>query len=333
VGEIRLSFAITPYDRVLPLLTGEIKPSGITLESEPFGNRFIHNVPRIFYDQIKFQRYDVSEMSFSSFLIERAKGWPYYALPVFHNRNFRYANMVIRRDAGIRQDHPQDLKGKRFSIPDYQMTMGLWTRGILQHEFGIRPEDMHWLQTRGERFSLTGISAKASNLPSRVKLTFANTEERDLFERGEADASITVGTDGLPDAVTLFSNPKAEAIRFYNKTGIYPPHHVTVVRESIVREHPWVALSLLDAFQSAKDLAIQRLANQTLLAFGEHYVAEERAMFGPDPFAYGVKVNANAIDMAQTISVEQGLTTRKASLDELFPEEILIADEAKIMLR
>jgi 4,5-dihydroxyphthalate decarboxylase len=192
---------------------------------------------------------------------------------------------------------------------------------------------VHWLQTRGERFSLTGISAKASNLPSGLKLTFANTEEREMFHRGEADASITVGTNDVPDVVTLFSNPKAEAIRFYNKTGIYPPHHVTVVRESIVRDHPWVALSLLDAFQSAKELATQRLANQTLFAFGDHYLAEERAMFGADPFAYGVKVNANAIDMAQTITVEQGLTTRKAPLDELFPEEILIADQAQVMLR
>ena len=107
MSNLNLSFAITPYDRVLPLITGEVKPSGIVLEYEsnpsPSGTS---PVPRIFFEQIKYQRYDVSEMSFSSYLIERAKGWPYVALPVFHNRNFRYTGMIVRDGAGIRQDTP-----------------------------------------------------------------------------------------------------------------------------------------------------------------------------------------------------------------------------------
>ena len=95
--DLPLSFAITPYDRVLPLITGEVKPSGITLQYEPNPSPSRTSpVPRLFFEQIKYQRYDVSEMSFSSFLIERAKGWPYLALPVFHNRNFRYTGIVVR---------------------------------------------------------------------------------------------------------------------------------------------------------------------------------------------------------------------------------------------
>src|SRR5919199_4252698 len=124
MADLHLSFAMTPYDRVLPLITQEVKPAGITLDYQGMPGE----VPGVFYDQLKFQRYDVSEMSFSSYLIERAKGWPYLALPVFHNRNFRYTGIVVRDGSGIRQDHPEDLKGKRFSVPDYQMSMALWTR-------------------------------------------------------------------------------------------------------------------------------------------------------------------------------------------------------------
>lgn len=328
--DLRLSFAITPYDRVLPLITGEVKPSGIVLEYEPNPSPASTSpVPRIFFEQIKYQRYDVSEMSFSSFLIERAKGWPYVALPVFHNRNFRYAGMLVRDGSGIRQDHPDDLKGKRFSIPDYQMSMGLWTRGILQHEFGILPRELHWFQTRGERFSHTGASG--TTLPQGVHLTFANTAEADLFARGEVDASITLDSN-TRGVRTLFNDPPAEAIRFYRKTGIFPPHHITVVRESIVREHPWVALSLLDAFQAAKSVARRRMRDQTLLVFNQQYAQEERGLFGDDPWVYGVNANAAAIDMVQSISVEQGLTSHKAALDELFPESVLIADESTIGL-
>ena len=120
--------------------------------------------------------------------------------------------------------------------------------------------------------------------------------------------------------------------RFYRKTGIFPPHHITVVRESLLFDHPWIALSLLDAFQEAKRIATQRLHDQSLFVFNQQYAAEERDVFGSDPWVYGVKANAAAIDMVQTISVEQGLTSRKAPIEELFPEPILIADEAAVAL-
>src|SRR5918996_835340 len=220
--DVHITFAMTPYDRVLPLITGEVKPAGITLEYQGMPGA----VPGVFYDQLKFQRYDLSEMSFSSFLVERAKGWPYRLLPVFHNRNFSYTNVVIRRSSGIRQDHPEDLKGKRFAVGDYQQTAALWIRGVLQHEFGVTPQDMEWVQTRGEHYSHTG----ASGTKPPVKLTYANAAESDLFLRGEIDASMSWGgestsalardgTDirGNPEFCTLFSDPKAEAIRYYRK--------------------------------------------------------------------------------------------------------------------
>ena len=86
MSDIRLSFAMTPYDRIVPLINGEVKPDGITLDYIGMPGA----VPRVFYEQIKFRRYDVSEMSLSSFLRMRYIGWPYLMLPVFHNRNFSY---------------------------------------------------------------------------------------------------------------------------------------------------------------------------------------------------------------------------------------------------
>jgi 4,5-dihydroxyphthalate decarboxylase len=330
VSDLTLSFAISPYDRVLPLTSGEVKPSGIRLEYEPNPSPSSSSpVPRMFFEQIKYQRYDVSEMSFSSYLIERPKGFPYLALPVFHNRNFRYTNLVVRDGAGIRQDHPEDLRGKRFSIPDYQMSMALWTRGILQHEFDVLPRDLRWFQTRGERFSHTGASG--TRLPAGVELTFANAAEADLFAREEVDVSMSLSSTS-PGVTTLFSDPQAEATRFYTKTGIFPPHHITVVRESIVKAHPWVALSLVDAFQAAKTLAQRRQREQTLFVFNQQYLQNERTLFGDDPWVYGIRANAAAIDMVQTISLEQGLTARKAALEELFPESVIVADESTIGL-
>jgi 4,5-dihydroxyphthalate decarboxylase len=324
---------MTPYDRVLPLITGEVKPAGITLEYQGMPGA----VPGVFYDQLKFQRYDVSEMSFSSFLVERSKGWPYRLLPVFHNRNFFYTTIVIRKSSGIRQDHPEDLKGKRFAVGDYQQSAAMWIRGVLLHEYGITPQDMEWVQTRGENYSHTG----ASGTKPPVNITYATKPASELFLNGELDAAMSwlgmgnesalerQGQDlrGNPDYTYLFSDPKAEAIRYFKKTGIYPPQHTTAVRGSILDEHPWVAMSLFNAFVEAKKLAMQRTAQQTLFVFQQHYLDEVKSVFGTDPFAYGVKANAPAIDFVQTISAEQSLTPKKQPIDEIFPKELLIAEE------
>ena len=332
MADLHLSFAMTPYDRVVPMITGEVKPAGITLDYQGMPG----GVPGVFYDQIKFHRYDLSEMSFSSFLIERAKGFPYRLLPAFHNRNFSYTNIVIRKSSGIRVDHPEDLKGKRFAVGDYQQTAALWIRGVLQHEFGVVPQDMEWVQTRGEHYSHTG----ASGTKPPVKLTYANAAETTLFLRGEIDAAMSwgdapsgalarAGEDirGNPDFCALFSNPKAEAIRYYQKNYLFPPHHTTAIRETILDEHPWVALSLLNAFEEAKKIAMSRTRQQTLFVFQNHYLEEVKQIMGADPFAYGVKLNAAAIDMIQNISVEQSLSPKRQPLDEIFPKEILIAEE------
>lgn len=334
---------MTPYDRMLPLINGEVKPDGITLDYMGMPG----DGPRVFYEQIKFQRYDVSEMSMSSSLRMLPVRWPYRMLPVFHNRNFTYSKIYVRKSSGIKQDHPEDLKGKRFGIRDYQQSLGLWTRGILQMEFGIKPEDMIWYQERGKHFSHTGASAEAGlSLPKKLTLHYMKTDTNTMLTRGELDAYVNISLDmgvtratGIdrdrvshsdnPDIVTLFSDPRQEAIRFFKKTGIFPPHHTTVVRESILREHPWVAISLMEAFEESKRIAIERLRQlqPTLLVFGEHYLKEINDIFGPDPYAYGLKANAKAFDMVQTFSVEQGLTERKQPIEEIFPQEVIYREE------
>src|SRR5215212_7458947 len=185
--DITLSFAMTPYDRIMPLIPGEVKPVGINLEylGMPGG------VPQVFFDQIKHQRYDLSEFSMSSFMVERSHGWPYRLLPVFHNRNFSYTSVVISKPNGLRQDHPEDLKDRRFAVMDYQQTAALWIRGVLKHEFGLEDRDMKWVQTRGANLSHMGASGSKPN--PGVELTYADADFGRLFLRGDIDASMGYG--------------------------------------------------------------------------------------------------------------------------------------------
>ena len=329
--DLVLSLCMSPYDRIMPLITGEVKPAGITLEYTPRPG------PDLFYRQLKFQQFDLSEMSFSFFLMGRARNWPYRLLPVFHNRNFAYTRIIVRKAAGIKR--PEDLKGKRVGNADYCQTWALWTRGQLQHEFGVKPEDMIWYQDRAEHFSIAS-SLGWQGPPSNVRFQWSETDLGTMFLNNELDAAITYQTGAAMDRPkadlskdrrfgTLFRDPKAEAIRYYKKNGVYPAQHTTIIRESIVKEHPWVALNLLEAFDRSKQLAYERLYNSTrsVLVFGVEEMNEQREIFGDDPFKHGIVANEKMIDMVQTYSAEQGLTPKKQPWDEIFPEEVLLNEE------
>ena len=330
MADLTLSLAIAPYDRVMPLITGEVKPEGINLEYAQVPG------PDIFYRQLKFQQFDLSEMSFSFFLMGRAHGLPYRLLPVFHNRSYFYTRILVRKAAGIKG--PQDLKGKRVGNADYCQSLALWTRGILQHEFGVKPEEITWYQDRPEEFSIA--SAMGFKPPTHIDFHYAETDFGTMFLRGELDAAISYQTGSAMDRPkadlskdrrfgTLFADPQKEAVRYYKKTGIYPPQHTTIVRESILQEHPWVANSLMEAFEKAKQLAYQRLYERppSAMIFGAEQLKQQRAIFGDDPFKYGIKANSREIDMVQTFSVEQGLTPKKQPWDEIFPQELVLLEQ------
>ena len=330
-GDLVLSFCMSPYDRMMPLITGEVKPEGITLVFTPVAG------PDLFYRQLKFQQFDLSEMSFSFYLMGRSRNWPYMMLPVFNNRNFAYTRILVRKAAGIKR--PEDLKGKRVGNADYCQSWALWARGQLEHEFGVKPEDMIWFQERAEHFSVASTFGW-HRPPENVQFQYAETDLGTMFLNGDLDAAITYQAGAAMDRPkadlskdrrfgTIFRDPKAEAIRYYKKHGVYPAQHTTIIRESIVKEHPWVANSLMDAFNRAKQLAYDRLYERppSALIFGVEQVRDQREIFGDDPFKYGIMANEKMIDMVLTYSAEQELTPKKQPWDELFPEELLLEEE------
>ncbi len=328
--DLELSLSINQYDRLAPLLTGEVKAQGIALNFFPLAG------PDIFYRQLKFSQFDVAEMSFSSFLMARERGWGYRALPVFHHREFEYTKLLIRKDSGV--ERPEDLKGKRIGTGDYQQTAAVWFRGDLQHEFGVKPTDMEWFMARSAKYSHAG-AVGGLRLPPELKLNYATKDLGTMLLNGELEAAhyqfgasidrAKVDVTDHPKLRYLFPDRTTEAARYYKKYGFFPAHHLTVVRESVLEKDPWVAINLFEAFEKSKALAMERSRppRLSLILFSSEIVREQRQAFGGDPYQYGIKANAKMIDKVLTYSVEQGLTQRKQPLEELFPEELLIAEE------
>ena len=74
-----------------------------------------------FHRALKFEEFDVAELSLSSHMVTVARGEnAYVGVPAFLLRVFRQSAIYIRTDRNI--NVPQDLRGKIVGVPEYQMT-------------------------------------------------------------------------------------------------------------------------------------------------------------------------------------------------------------------
>src|SRR5580692_260617 len=182
--KLKLTMACGRYDRTQPLIDGRVEPEGVDLTFIPL------RPGETFWRMLNHEEFDVSEMSLSSYTILRSEGdTRFIAIPVFPSRVFRHSAVYLRADSRI--EKPQDLKGKRIGVGDYQMTAAVWVRGFLLHEYGVQPKDVTWV---------AGNPVRAIKPPEGVRIEPmpAGTALEAMLEKGEIDALATVVIpDGL----------------------------------------------------------------------------------------------------------------------------------------
>jgi 4,5-dihydroxyphthalate decarboxylase len=308
--KLRLTFACGPYDRTQSLRDGTLSPEGIDLVYLPL------QPAEIFWRMLQYREFDASEMSLSNYTTLVSHGdAPFIAIPAFPSRVFRHGYFFINADRGI--GHPGDLKGKRGGVPEYSMTAAVYMRGLLEHEYGVKPSDVAWVQGRAD-----------------VRLTQAppGTELGDLLERGEIDFMMTANNPlsfrrGAPNVKRLFPDYAAVEKDYFRRTRIYPIMHTVVIRRDICERDPWVALSLYKALCTAKDRCYHFLAEagspKVSSAWLQPLLEEEREIIGPDWYPYGIEQNRPSIEALLQYAHEHGLTARRVELEELFAPSTL----------
>jgi 4,5-dihydroxyphthalate decarboxylase len=314
MGNLRLTFACGPYDRTQALRDGTIQPEGIEL------NYVALQPAEIFWRMLQHQEFEACEMSLSNTtsLISTGKA-PFIAIPAFPSRVFRHGYFFINTTKGIEKG--SDLKGKRGGVPEYSMTAAVYMRGLMQHEFGVKPTDVEWVQGRLDRLG--------RKLPSDVKLTQApaGTELGDLLERGEIDFLITANNPlsfrrGAKTVRRLFPNYAEVEKDYYKRTKIYPIMHTVVIRRDVYERDPWVARNLYTALCRAKEQCYHHLMEagspKASFAWLQPMIEEEQAIIGPDWYPYGIEQNRPSIEALLQYTHEQGLTDRRVKLEELF---------------
>jgi 4,5-dihydroxyphthalate decarboxylase len=330
--KLRLSFISAFNERVEPLMNGTIEAEGIELiptYSHP---------SETFWRQLKFQEFEVAEMSMSSYLIARSRGVDMIAIPVFPSRRFFHAELSYHIDSGVRE--PGDLVGKRIGVGEYQQTAALWARGVLEHDFGVSQYKVDWYMERTEELSHGGATGftpppgiSFNRIPPDKSLAsmLVNHEIDAAPISGHLSRAVNVidrsthmrGSEGDWSKVKpLFPDSVTEAKRFFLKYGFVPVNHTYIIRGDVYRDNPWVAFNLYAAFVKAKAYAREKLVERipAALFFGAEYLAMTEEILGDDPFPYGLKANQAMLETVTSFSHEQGLTPRQMKAEELFAE-------------
>ncbi len=313
MADVQLSIGLSGNVRLRPIVEGLVKPEGIDLTVTTSG------VTELFWRQLHFAEFDVSEMSNSSYIITVANGdTRFVAIPVFPSRRFFHTEITVREGSGI--SRPEDLKGRRVGVPEYQQTAALWARFGLEHEFGVTPQDMDWHMERPPESSHGG--ATGFEPPDGVGFQYIPEGDSiaSMLASGRLDAAFpTFRAGDRPGLQGLFPDRLAETERFYRETGFFPFNHCIVIKRDIVEQHPWVAMNLYNAFVEAKDLVHQRTQELAAVYFELGLLPNrQQGIIESDPYLYGVQPNRDLLEAMTRASNEQGLTPRVVGLEELF---------------
>ncbi|PPR09144.1 MAG: 4,5-dihydroxyphthalate decarboxylase [Alphaproteobacteria bacterium MarineAlpha11_Bin1] len=317
-AKLKLTLACGDYEIVKSLKDGSIAPDGVELnvltdmDSSSRHWRMIRN-----------EEFDVCELSGSSYLMAKDRGQGFSAIPVFLHRRFRHGFIFVNTAKDITK--PADLNGRRVGIKTYQATAVLYLRGLLADEYGVDLTSIEWITELEEEIPFDAPKGiRINNAPSGSDIS-------EMLAEGEIDA--VIHPDIIPPILRgdkrvdrLFKDYRTEEEAYYKRTGIFPIMHATAIRDTVLKEHPWVANNLAQAFEKAKQAAYRRMSNPRIVPlawFLDEWDAQ-RELLGTDPWEYGLTFpNRKNLDTLIAYSKSGGLITNLSSVDDFYMDVML----------
>jgi 4,5-dihydroxyphthalate decarboxylase len=322
MSKLQISLAIGDYDHVRDFVSGRVNAEGLDINFQ------ILTTPEIFDRATRDQEWDVCEMSLGKWTGMFSQGNDSLVpIPVFPSRVFRHSALYVKKGSGV--DTLEKLRGKRVGDPDFAHTAGIYARGYLMHDVGLKLEEIEWVQAgtnkpgRHENLHM--------NLPNVKRVSVPDKTLNDMLLSGEIDAILSAippksFVAGHPNMVRLVPNYVDVEAEYFRRTGIFPIMHCVAIRRPLLERHPWMAVNLYKAFEEAKDRSIARIRNMMVSHFPLPWNPDNgrRAteMFGQDFWPYGVAPNRNTLEAFLTYCLEQGVAHRPVTVNEMFPPNV-----------
>jgi 4,5-dihydroxyphthalate decarboxylase len=321
-AELDLTMAGGLYDRTLALIDGRVRPDGVRLRYLPM------RIEEVFWRALRHHEFEATELSLAYYISLRSRGDDsYVAIPVFPSRYFRHGNFYVRADSEL--DSFESVRGATVGLPEYTMTACVWQRGLLKDDCGIDATEIRW------RYG--GIETPGRE--DRADIPLPPGVELEPLEQGATLNSALI--DGKVDAVMaprvlsgvhtgelkrLLVDYRDHELEYWRRTRIFPIMHLIAIRRDVHERHPWLARSLFDAFQDAKRLAYEWLAEIPALPVSLPFYVPEweftQAEFGPDPWPDGLEPNRATLETISRYLVEQGCAD-PVDIDALFAPSVL----------
>jgi 4,5-dihydroxyphthalate decarboxylase len=308
----KLTIAIGTYGLTKPILDGRVPLGRLDLE-------FVHIDPitAAMRRMVRTLEFDICEMAWTTYLCAKSVGKPITAIPVFVTRNFHHWAAFVNARSGIRA--PKDLEGRTVAVNrGYTVTTGIWIRGVLQHEYGVGLRGITWWPTDDEHVA----EFKA---PPNVDYGLKGKPIGDLLTSGQYAAAVGDVRVDSPDVKPLIADAREAGYAYFRKTGVYPINHGVTIRDSVLREEPWVAEELFRVFSAAKDIYLAELKTATKPSTADETAIALGRVVGGDPFPFGVERNRKALEAIARFAVEQGVTRQQYHPEELFAPNTLKA--------
>jgi len=305
MGQSTLTAVTRTQGATQALKDGTVRPAGWTLNFEE-----VPVLIQAFRRMVRTLDFDVTEMAFTTYLVAKAHGKPFTALPVFLVRGFHHGAIVraAKSDGLV----PTDLEGRRVGVNrGYTVTTGVWARSILQQEYGVDLSKITWV--------LSGDEHVAEYVPpSNVVPIEQGKKMADMLASGELVAAIGVEIDH-PDVKPLIPNALEAGLAAHKRNGHYPINHAVVIKDELIAKYPDLAADVFNAFAESKRLYVDRLragAVENPTAFDKMH---QRVMeIAGEPLPYGVAPNRRVIEELIGHALKQGIITKPVTVDELF---------------
>ena len=312
-GPIALDVASNYYPFFGSLMNGRHQAYGLDMRWH-----YVDPPNKLFRQVLKSPRYDVTELSLSSYAMMREQGWrAYKAFPIFTSRRFRHSALFVR--SGSKLVSGEQLKGRRVGVPDFHMTAAVWIRGILEEEFGVKPEDIRWFTGRVERVKLPPAVAD--------KVVYVGKEARlfDWLLEKKLDAVIYahLTTPPVPDGSVrcLFPDAVEQEKAYFQKHGVIPIMHLMALKEKHLEKGLGIARKVERVLRKEKESFFKRLdmvSSAGVLPWFSEYVDSTAEVLGRDPWPHGIEANRKGLEKFLDYSMAQGLISRRPDLRELF---------------
>jgi 4,5-dihydroxyphthalate decarboxylase len=326
MADLPVTLTCADYARIMPLVTGDVRPDGIALT-------LIHGIGGSWEMRAEMLRRalndsaaDGGEASMAGHLRRIDKGdRSFIGLPVFPLRNFTARDLYVRKDGPVQT--PSDLPRKRIGMYDWVASGSIWYRHFLRF-IDVPLESLEWWI--GD-IDAPRPQTHVYNLPAGVQRPPAGRSLSDMLIEGELDAIYSPPRPARYDPVNgpivrLFRDIRAIEQDYFRRTRCFPPQHLVILRRDVWERNRWIARSLADAFNRCNDQFTTAQRNFPYASpWLDTELEETEAVMGKNFHPYGFENNRDTIDIFCRQAHEFGIVGRLVTAEEYFAEYLASA--------